>query len=114
MPSSNDMALSAPVPAAPTQLPYATPATPPRGPKVRAGALFLITGLGLVILAGCFLIGAICLIAPDFIDTNVRLVWTARTYLLLFTLYLLALAAVCGAVALFFLGSRTLLRIADA
>jgi hypothetical protein len=56
-------------------VPYAAPATTPRGPKVWA--------------------------------------WTPRAYLLLVTLYLLAFAAVAGAVVLFYVGVRTLLRVAN-
>lgn len=104
----------APAGAAAAHLPYASPAASPRGPKVWAGALFLATALGLVALGGCFLIGAMCLLAPELLVANARVVWTPRTYLLLATLYLLAFAAVAGAVVLFFLGVRTLLRIASA
>lgn len=85
-------------------LPYATP---DHRPSYVGAAVLCLTGLGLIALGGCFLIGILILIdSSRFSPTP----WTARHYILLNVLYTLCFACVAGAVTVLFLGIKRALR----
>src|SRR4029453_2121534 len=85
---------------------FAAPPPPPwRAARVWAGAILLLAGLGLIVLAGCFLIGAIVLIADGLPGEN------AAAEALFIGLLLVAISCLAGAAILFVYGARGLLRI---
>jgi hypothetical protein len=92
------------------------PSTPPSGGRFWAAAVLAITGLGLIALGGCFLIGVLLLFYPSltFGPTTIAVtsapIWSWGTYL--FCTVLSALAACCfvfGA-SLLWSTTRSLLR----
>jgi drug/metabolite transporter (DMT)-like permease len=87
-------------------------AVPSRAPRVWAGAVLLLAGLLLIVLAGAFLIGATLLVRPDFVDPLLRPdARSARVDFLLAVLYFLAAMCMLGALVLFVLGVRGLVRV---
>lgn len=93
-------------------IPYATPTGAPRSSKNWAAALLIVGALGLIFLAGCFLIGVMFLVAPEALGIPKAAPLTPGSYGLLITLYVLAFACITGAVLMLYLAIRTLLRIA--
>ena len=98
-------------------IPYATPAKRLSSP-VFAGAAILLGGLGLVALAGCFLVGVLMINT----EANLTQVTAAGTSIglsasqgvLLCVLYVAAFACFGGAVVMLLAGTRALLRILNA
>ena len=91
------------IPAIPVN--YAEPSTPRAGaasPNTAAG-LLLFGGLGLVFLGGCFCIGIMATISEPYHGT--------RTVVFQAVLYFIVLACLSGAVLLFYLAVRGLLRV---
>ena len=99
-------------------IPYATPSARPSAP-VLAGAAILLGGLGLIVLGGCFLIGA--MIANLGAAENAAQSGapgssglTAGLIVLLGVLYVAAFGCFAGAASLLFMGTRALLRVFSA
>ena len=92
-------------------IPYATPSATPRSSKNWAAALLILGALGLIFLAGCFLIGVMFLVAPEALGILKASPLTPASYGLLITLYVLAFACITGAVLMLYLAIRTLVRI---
>jgi hypothetical protein len=87
---------------------------PPRwgGPRVWAGAVLLLAGIGLIGLAGCFLIGAMSLVKPQLIEPKLQGdSLSPHASLLLGILYGVAGGCLVLALVLIFLGARGLLRV---
>jgi len=82
------------------------PPPPSRAPRVWAGAILLLAGLGLIVLAGCFLIGDILLIADPVMPGE-----EGFMHVLFLLLLVIALCCLAGAGILFVLAVRGLLRI---
>ena len=86
-------------------------------PRVWAGALLLLAGLGLVGLAGCFLIGAVVIANPGFFNPSPPPgppplpSWDPPDVFLFVVLNGLALACFLGAAVLGFLGVLGLYRV---
>jgi hypothetical protein len=82
------------------------------GPRVWAGAVVVLAGLGVIGVGGCFLIGAMGLVTYGFAKPGDRP--PARppddTFLLV-VLYVLAFASLAGGVVLLVVGVRALMRI---
>src|SRR5438093_6126803 len=93
------------------------PVAPPPGREgagIRAfvGAVFVVGGLGLIVCGGLFVFGAMCLLQPQFIDPSITPgPLSADAFTLLLILYAVAAACFLGAVTMFVLGVRGLLRI---
>lgn len=88
------------------------PCAPSRAPRVWAGAILLLGGLCLIVLAGCFLIGAMLLVRPDLFNNPLEpAADTNGLSILLWILY--GMTALCMAVALMLLtfGMRGLVQI---
>jgi|SRR4051812_12223832 hypothetical protein len=82
------------------------------GVRVFGAAVILATGLGLIGLGGCFLIGVLSMVAINLFVPNARpLTWTMATYVLHAVLYLLAFSCFFGAVVFLVMGTRRVLRI---
>jgi hypothetical protein len=83
------------------------------GVRVWAGAALLAGALVLVILGGCFLVGALILVRPEVVQPAAvePSPLSPEGSFLLRTLYLLAVACFLGALLLFFQGARGLIRI---
>jgi len=94
---------------------------PPRrsslAPRVWAGAVLLIAGLGLILLGGCFLIGAVVIANPAFFDPSPPAgppalpSWDPVNIFLFTALNVLALASCVSAAILFVVGFRGLYRV---
>jgi hypothetical protein len=86
--------------------------TPTYGVRVWAGAALLAGALGLVILGGCFLVGALILVRPEVIEPAIQTSpLSPEGNFLLMVLYLLAVMCFLGALLLFCQGARGLIRI---
>ena len=88
----------------------------PWAPRVWAGALLLAAGLALVLLGGCFLIGAVVIANPTFFDPSPpnpppAPSWDAPSIFLFTTLNILALVCLVGAAILLIVGFVGLYRI---
>ena len=82
------------------------------GPRVWAGAVVVLAGLGVLGVGGCFLIGAMALVTYGFAKPADRPpVRPPDDTLLLVVLYVLAFASLAGGVVLLAVGVRGLLRI---
>jgi hypothetical protein len=82
------------------------------GPRVWAGAVVVLAGLGVMAIGGCFLIGAMVLITDNFARPGERPAdRPADETALLVVLYVLAFACLAGGVVLLVVGVRGLLRI---
>lgn len=82
------------------------------GARVWAGAAMLLGGFGLVLLSGCFLIGVMVLVDPPSVNAQPGAgPLTSEQYFLLIILYVLAGLCLLGALLLFALGARGLLRV---
>ena len=89
---------------------------PSAAPRVWAGALLLAVGLALVVLGGCFLIGAVVIAKPTFFNPSPPIPppppsWDPANVFLFATLNVLALVCFLGAAALFVVGFVGLYRI---
>ena len=94
---------------------YATPggpypsATPRPATRVWAGAVVLAAALGLVFLAGCFLIGVMLMVSGNIFDPNpVPVALTPAAISLLVTLYAMTFTCLAGAAYLIVSGARAL------
>ncbi len=87
---------------------YASPR--PQAPRVWAAAVTMLSGLGLVALGGCFLIGVLMIVTPMGFSATPPPV-SRSGYLLMVVLYALAVLSFCGAAALIVVGLRGLWRI---
>lgn len=91
-------------------VPYATPAAP-RG-AAWAGLAIVLGGLALIVLGGCFLIGAMLTINGDpFSGIAPPSPLTGAQNLFLAIMYVLAAVCVAGAAVMLVAGTRGLLRI---
>jgi hypothetical protein len=100
-------------PAGRATYPEALPASPAAtAPRLWAGAILLAAALGLVLLGGCFLLGALLLLTgqPGG-PVGVPFTGTPEQQTLLTTLYTVAFVCFAGALLLFLLGLRGLLPI---
>ena len=95
---------------APVQLSYGSGSSA-RGPRVWAAAIVLLTGLALIALGGCFLIGVMAMTVQNFIGPGVSLPSGAAAYLLILVLYVMAFACFAGAVAIIIAGLRGMIVI---
>jgi hypothetical protein len=77
-----------------------------------AGALLIFGALGLVFLGGCFLIGVQMVVFPQAFNTNAAPPpnWPAAAYMFVIVCYVVAFACFGGAVLLFVLATRGLLK----
>lgn len=91
-------------------LPYAAAPVYMRAPSPWAGAAIILGGLGLILLGGCFLIGVLLIVRPNFVTPSSTNDVTVAQVILMIFLYLLAFACFAGAAAMLFLGTRGLLR----
>jgi hypothetical protein len=72
----------------------------------------LLAGLVLIGLSGCFLIGALTLVKPELVDPQLQPgPLSSEAYSLLVTLYAVAAMCLLGALLVFLLGVRGLLRV---
>ena len=86
-----------------------SPPRPSLWPKAVAGAVLVLGGLGLVLCGGAFLIGAMLLVEPQFLDPNIpKTPLSAEAGTLLMILYALTAACLAGAVLLFIFAIRGL------
>ena len=92
------------------ELPYASPAQRARAP-VWAGAVILAAGVAMVVLGGCFLLGAMRIVMSPFQMGNTP---STLTISLVAMLYLCCLACFATAIVLLIVGTRALLRVAAA
>src|SRR5262245_20369916 len=87
---------------------------PPRGPRVWAGGGMLRGSLGLIGLGGCHLIGILLLLRPDFINPQLpHTDWDFEAEFLLISLNVMSVVCLVGALVLFVLGVRALLRVSE-
>jgi hypothetical protein len=99
-----------------TNRPLSHPSSDPeRGsPRAWPGAVMLLASLVLVGLAGCFLVGVLALLRPELLLAGAagpRLAaLSAEDQMLLVTLYVFAFSSLLGALVLFVLGLRCLVR----
>ena len=97
-------------PPAVAELPYAMPA-PSYAHKVFAGAAVLLSGLGLIVLSGCFLIGVMIITNHGF-NSNVAAAPISQSALVLVAvLYALSGITFAGAVVVILSGLRGLFRV---
>ncbi len=69
------------------------------------------TGLGLIALGGCFLIGVMLAYMPAMAQVNpTPTVWSSGVYAFVTVLYVLATLCFLGAIAVLYLAIRTALR----
>ena len=85
-------------------------------PRVWAGALLLAAGLALVLLGGCFLIGAVVIANPTFFNPSPPAAppspsWDPANVFLFTALNILALVCFLGAAVLFVVGFVGLYRL---
>jgi hypothetical protein len=91
-------------------LTYATPTVRP--PRTAPLAVIMFTGLGLIALGGCFLIGVMEIIHPTtFQGTPMAARLTYPQIVFICALSLLALGSFTGAIVLIVIGTRGLLRL---
>ena len=90
------------------EISYAAPAPRVRAP-VLAGALILGAGLAMVMLGGCFLLGAARIVMSPFLVGGNP---TALTATLVAMLYLCCATCFATAIVLLIVGTRALLRVA--
>ncbi len=88
------------------------------GPRVWAAAVIVMTGLVLIALGGCFLIGVLILVAADFgaaaglvAVANHAVFWSTAASLLLVVLFALAALCFAGALVLLVIGLKSLFRV---
>jgi hypothetical protein len=82
------------------------------GVRIWIGAVFMVGGLGLIVCGGAFLMGAMCLVQPQLLNPGVPPdPLSPQAGSLLEVLYVLAGGCLLGAVAMFVLAVRELLRI---
>ena len=92
-------------------LTYATPGAA-RPPRTAPLAVIMLTGLGLIALGGCFLIGVMVIIHPTtFQGTPVTAPLSFPEIVFIIALSLLAIGSFAGAIVLLVIGTRGLLRI---
>jgi hypothetical protein len=85
---------------------------PSRAPLVWAGGLLLLAGVCLVLLGGCFLLGALALLRPDVLQPGSQPVQlSGEAAFLLHALEVAGLGCLLLAAALLLLGIRSLLRV---
>lgn len=89
---------------------YATPA-PRFGPRVWAGAAIVLSGMALIVLGGCFLIGVMLTVNNGFSMMGAAPPLTAKQTGLIVVLYTLAFLSFGGALWLLFVGVRGLLQV---
>jgi hypothetical protein len=103
--------------AAPTRFDEdAPPRRPPSlAPRVWAGALLLVAALGLILMGGCFLIGALLMVDPAILNTSPgpqpAPSWDPAGVYLFTTLNILCGVCFVGAAILFVVGFLGLCRI---
>ncbi len=91
--------------------PFERPARAGLGPRVWAGAVIILGGLGLIVLGGCFLVGVLELVRPTALDLGVREETSAAVSTLLIILYIVAFLCFVGAAVLLTIGLCGLTRI---
>lgn len=85
-----------------------------RGPRVWAGTVLILAGLTLMGFGGCFLIGAMMLLRPDFVAPSLPATdMTGPAIWLLNTCFVVAFVCLAAGGILVFLGVRGLLRILE-
>jgi hypothetical protein len=85
---------------------------PSRAPLVWAGGLLLLAGVCLVLLGGCFLIGALALLRPDVLQPGSQPAnLGGEASFLLHSLEVAGLSCLLLAAALLLLGIRALIRV---
>ena len=91
-------------------LTYATPGARP--PRTAPLAVIMFTGLGLIVLGGCFLIGVMLVIHPAIVQgatVGAPITWPQIVFITI--LSILAAASFAGAITLLIIGTRGLLRV---
>ncbi len=82
--------------------------------RVLAGAVLVLGGLALIGLGGCFQIGILLLLRPDFISHQLPPTdWSSEAWFLLVTLNVMTGVCLLGALVVLVLGVRALLRVAE-
>lgn len=82
------------------------------GPRVWAGAVLLLGGLAMILLAGCFEIGALILLRPQLLDPKLTPdALSSEAYFLLVTLQVTGVLCLLLALVLLFLGVRGLTHV---
>ena len=96
-----------------TELGYRVAARTANTRGIWAGAILIISSIIFVVLAGCFLMGAMMLVIdpPPWLPTGTRVERSFWVETLSVILYIFAFGCGLCATALLFLGSRTLLRV---
>jgi hypothetical protein len=88
------------------------PAGTARRHSVLAGAVVAITGVGLLVVGGCFLMGVLAIVSPQVIfPAATRVALSPGEISLICVLYLAAFVAFAGGGTLVVLAARRLLRI---
>ena len=91
-------------------LAYASQPVYGRSPSPWAGAAILFGGLGLILVGGCFLIGVLLIVRPNFVAAASTNDLTVAQVILMIFLYLMAFVCFAGAAAMLFAGTRGLLK----
>ena len=96
-----------------TELEYRVAARTANTRGIWAGAILIISSIIFVVLAGCFLMGAMMLVIdpPPWLPTGTRVERSFWMETLSVILHIFAFGCGLCAAALLFLGSRTLLRV---
>src|SRR4051812_16958176 len=83
-------------------------------PRTWAGAILLLSGVGMIFLAGCFLIGAMYLVKPELLDPQLKTDTIGpEAWYLVVACSGIAGACLIGAAVLRGFGARIFLRVAN-
>jgi hypothetical protein len=93
-----------------SSLSYASQPVYVRAPSPLAGAAIIFGGLGLILLGGCFLIGVLLIVRPNFVAPSSTNDLTLAQVILMIFLYVMAFTCFAGAAVMLFVGTRGLLR----